>query len=218
MFNPRSLEESKQMTVGDCNGISAARRWEVETPIFGDIILEQSAKSIAQRAASETESLITLLDFGCGSGRLAKYLLEKNRKIKIIGVDKSPEMLQVAKNYVLSDRFETMQLNDFLKCNLKFDFGYCVYVLQHIPAIELRDIIRVIHNVCAKILLVNSVIRMAVKGDGFDQGDGVNVLDEVRRFYSHFEGALPWQVIMDDPVIRKMFCDGNTLHYAVVCS
>lgn len=209
MFKPRSLEESKAMVVGDCNGIPTARRWEVETPIFGDIILKLLS-------IDSNQSAMKILDFGCGSGRLAKYILEKNRKIKIIGVDNSPEMLLIAKNYVLSDRFETMRLEDFLGGDLSFPLGYCVYVLQHVPAIELREIINKIAKSCRKIMVINSVARMAVQGNVF-VNDGVNVLNELARVCDHFEAVLPWDVIIGEPVIRTMFLEGQTLHYALTC-
>lgn len=202
MFQPNNFEEGKNQVVGNCNDILMDERWKEETPIFRDIILQ-----------GLPETCKTVLDYGCGVGRLAKEVLEANRQIKVIGVDSSKGMLKEAKNYVLSDRFTTKTVEEF---NEKVDFAYCVYVFQHIPALELRDAIRQVAESTDRMLLVNSIVRMAVSGGGF-VNDGVSVLDEVARYFTKFRSAIPFGHIVNNQVMRKMFLEGNTLHYAVLC-
>lgn len=179
-------------------------RWDVETPIFADIISNELYKIDAK----------TVLDYGCGVGRLAKAIIHKNSNINVYGVDASPEMLEQAIKYVSSDRFIPMIPDEFN--SRKADFAYCVYVLQHIPALYLREAIRRISDSSNKLFLVNSLVRMAVSDEGF-QNDGIDILDEVNKFYTHFSSAILFTEIVNNPVIKKMFLTGDTLHYAVLC-
>ena len=38
---------------------------------------------------------ISILDIGCGGGSLIKYLINKNRKYKLFGLDHSEEMVLI---------------------------------------------------------------------------------------------------------------------------
>lgn len=100
-----------------------------------------------------------VLDFGCGSGRLLnlfsassadKPVCRRGRKdihINYTGVDNSPKLLKIAKSKAKTDRVEECSfavsdiLSDTLKSRLKqrnFDVVFCLAVLHHIPAQELR--------------------------------------------------------------------------------
>lgn len=208
MFSPRSLEESQHMTVGDCNNIPTHVRWEHETKIFGDLLLADLTKISGKK----------ILSFGCGSGRLEKYILanDPTRQIEITGVDQSPQMLSIAKSYVLSDRFTPQTLHDYLSDPAVYDFGLCVYVLQHIPAIDLRDLLETMQRKAPRWLFVNSVCRMAVNKDSFFD-DGVNVFSELDAYFTNFTWALPVNAVMTNHVMRAMFLEGQTMHYALYC-
>lgn len=202
MFNPQNFEDGKHQVVGQCNDIPMEERWKAETPIFADIILKEIAGAN------------TVLDYGCGIGRLAKEVIKNNNSVTIYGVDSSEEMLREAKKYVNSDKFIPVSPKEF--DGKTVDFAYCVYVLQHIPALYLREAIRQISDSCNKLFLVNSLARMAISDEGF-QNDGIDILDEVNRFYSHFSSTILFTEIVNNPVIKKMFLTGDTLHYAVMC-
>ncbi len=210
LFNPKDLEMGKHQVVGSCNEYSMQERWDTETPIFRDIILSH---------LKNTDEII--LDYGCGVGRLAKELIDSNEKIKVIGVDTSPGMLQVAKEYVNSDRFIPMQPKDF---DEKVDFAYCVYVLQHIPPQFLDNAIDQLCNATKdKLLLVNSVARMAATEQGFNN-DGIDVLEKVSKYFKKINWAIPAEVILNDRLMQTMFMGrsvssgGNTFHYSVIFS
>lgn len=213
MFNPHDFESAKEMTVGGCNGLDKDVRWNVETPIFSDLLLNKIKELDAK----------LICDYGCGNGRLAKYLIENNRQVKIDGIDSSKEMRALATNYVLSDNFKTYEpeylSQESLKNldNFKYDLVYAVYCFQHIPLEPLLDAIDNIAKVTNRLLLVNSICRMAAFDNKFNE-DGINVLNLVKRCFPNMEYALPFQTIINNYVIRKMFFDGNTLHYAVWCT
>lgn len=174
-FKARNIEDGRNSVVGSCNGHSCEERWELETPAFARAIAEQ----IPQGAT-------TILDYGCGVGRLAKEILKLNKKVTIIGVDASDDELRLAKEYVNDSRFVPTRPEDL---NQKVDLVYCIYVLQHVPAIELRHAIERMHYFSkpgGKLVYCSSDYRMAINsGGGFtdDRGLGVDIRKEVGRLF-----------------------------------
>ena len=77
LFKPKDFEDARHSVVGDCNGIPMNMRWEIETPIF--------AREILRHAKSDPG--FTILDYGCGCGRLAKEILAQDPNVTVIGLD-----------------------------------------------------------------------------------------------------------------------------------
>jgi len=79
----------------------------------------------------------TVLDVGCGNGRLAELFF--NRNISYLGVDNCANLLNLAKNnyqpnaFVEGDVLELSQVNGH-----NFDYVFCVAVLHHLPGTKLR--------------------------------------------------------------------------------
>jgi ubiquinone/menaquinone biosynthesis C-methylase UbiE len=69
-----------------------------------------------------------VLDFGCGSGVYTKVLKEKGAKIK--GFDISPEMLQIARDYVKGVEFKQGSGNN-IPFKEKFDIIFASLVLDY---------------------------------------------------------------------------------------
>ena len=109
LFKPRDLEEGKHAVVGDCNGIPMAERWKIETPLFAKEIL----KYVPENG--------TILDYGCGVGRIAKEVLAQRPDVKVVGLDASSDMLKQAKEYVSSDRFSIALPYELKNLGIKFD-------------------------------------------------------------------------------------------------
>src|SRR5882724_68364 len=93
-FEVTSLAQAMAVTVTPEVGTSTAERWQKETRYLVD--------DIGSFLALEPESC--LLDYGCGTGRIAKGLIEKYG-CRVIGIDTSQSMRLLAPEYVLSDRF-----------------------------------------------------------------------------------------------------------------
>lgn len=77
----------------------------------------------------------TVIDMGCGNGRLRSSLLNK---IKYIGVDNNQTLLREAKKRSPSEQFIK---GDLLKIPLKneiADVTFCIATLHHIPSLKLR--------------------------------------------------------------------------------
>ena len=174
-FKAESFEAGKNSVVGDCNGHSCKERWELETPAF--------ARAISRHI---TEDTYTVLDYGCGVGRLAKAVLSVNPKITILGLDPSEDERRHAKSYVNDSRFIPIHPDEL---NQTVDLVYCIYVLQHVPAIELRHAIERMHYFLkpgGKLVYCSSDYRMAINsGGGFtdDRHTGVDIRREISRLF-----------------------------------
>lgn len=80
---------------------------------------------------------ISVLDVGCGSGKLLKDLGDK--KIDYLGVDNNSAMLKEARNNYPKHKFvlgDVLDLNSISEIN--FDYVFCIATLHHIPSWELR--------------------------------------------------------------------------------
>lgn len=211
LFHPKNVCEAMNQTIGDCNGFSASQRFEAETSIFAEKILR-----FARREAE-------ILDYGTGYGRLAKEILKQNLTVWITGVDDSPDMLNQAEQYVDTANFITILPKD-LK-DKKFDIAYCVYVLQHVPAIEIREILSRIYSHLKDngfFIYCSSDYRMAIRfdGKGFfdDRFLGVNLQEEIERYFDKVEPLFTEEDFKDNPVLKKMItgCDNGLAHPAFV--
>ncbi|MEK7167062.1 MAG: methyltransferase domain-containing protein [Patescibacteria group bacterium] len=87
----------------------------------------------------------TILDLGCGNGRL--FELFNNKKINYFGIDNCEKLIEIAK-----EKYKLTKVNFFIEDALdlsfedqKFDVIFCVAVFNHIPSKELR--IKVLENI-----------------------------------------------------------------------
>jgi 2-polyprenyl-3-methyl-5-hydroxy-6-metoxy-1,4-benzoquinol methylase len=89
-----------------------------------------------------------VLDAGCGNGRLLEALTDK--QIEYLGIDNSAALLHLAKTNYSTHNFQELDLSaaDFMEAKFlagkKFDFIFCIAVLQHLPSAKLR--IQVLKN------------------------------------------------------------------------
>lgn len=197
LFKSGDMNQGIHSVVGDCNGIPANERWEKETPLF--------AAAINKLLKGND---VSVLDYGCGVGRLAKGLLDINSAITVIGVDDSANQLSLAEKYINTNRFIPMFPHEL---DQKVDLAYCVYVLQHVPAIELRTAIQRLFNFLKDdgiLVYCSSDYRMAIR---FDQGGffddrflGVNIREEIGRYFTEVSDLFDAQAYQSHPILSKM--------------
>lgn len=78
-----------------------------------------------------------ILDVGCGNGRLLETLAD--RKIEYLGIDQSPNLIDLAKknypdyNFRVSDLLDLGQIEEY-----GFDWVFCLAVFHHLPSNKLR--------------------------------------------------------------------------------
>jgi SAM-dependent methyltransferase len=122
-FEVPSLAIAKVRTVTPEFGMSSEERWAKETPYLVD--------DIGRYLPITPESW--LVDYGCGTGRVSKGLIEKYG-CRVAGIDASRAMRLFAPEYVLSERFVTWSpevLDQMIARGFRADFCICLWVLQH---------------------------------------------------------------------------------------
>ncbi|MDA3840287.1 MAG: methyltransferase [Patescibacteria group bacterium] len=93
----------------------------------------------------------TMLDLGCGNGRLIEAF---DKKVNYYGIDQSEKLIKLAKERHPGNSFsvgDALNLNtfDFKKNNIpsKYDYIFAIAILQHIPTEEKRiNLIRGLKN------------------------------------------------------------------------
>ena len=219
LFKVKSLEEGKEAVVGHCNGFDRQQRWDAETPDF--------AKAIRSQIHTRNDGGYALvLDYGCGVGRLAKAVMSREEKISVKGIDASADMMREAEKYCGDTyTFQAWTIKQLAEANIKFDVAYCVYVLQHVPAIEIREILQRIYDNLkddGTFVYCSSDFRMAIKFDGSGFGDdrsfGVNLQEEVGRYFDRVGPLFTDEVLKNNNILRVMVTGegGNLPHPAFV--
>jgi ubiquinone/menaquinone biosynthesis C-methylase UbiE len=87
---------------------------------------------------------VSILDVGCGTGRLFRLYQEKNIN-DVIGIDISEKALKLANKNFPNVKTTRMELEDMNFGYKRFDLAICNRVLQHIPK---KDIDTVIKKIC----------------------------------------------------------------------
>ena len=89
----------------------------------------------------------TVLDFGCGTGRLSDWLIRRGAQVE--GVDITPEMVAVAQARVPQARFQTIEGSALPFADARFDSVITAYVLQYYVARNVaipRELARVLRE------------------------------------------------------------------------
>lgn len=94
----------------------------------------------------------SLLDLGCGNGKLAEVLRKRGHQGAYLGLDSSPGLIEIACSYSLEQT--SFQLADFSSpdwdsdlSDAPFSFIFCFATLHHLPGAELRiDFLKKVHG------------------------------------------------------------------------
>jgi len=162
VFNVSTEEEAREIILQGAAAGDSDERWKRETPWFGGLIRESLGLLPESR----------VLDFGCGVGRLSKWLIEQVG-CRVVGVDISESMRKFAVDHVASPKFTAVSYEAFSTdpaCGEGFDAAYAVYVLQHVerPDLDIPAIARGLRS-GGRFLLVNSKIRWVPTTQGWAQ-------------------------------------------------
>jgi SAM-dependent methyltransferase len=135
VFETPDIDRAKAIILtNEGPGSDTETRWAVETPYLLHLI--QSSAPVGP------ETII--LDYGCGIGRMAKALIAATG-CSVIGVDISPSMRALAKEYVGSQRFVIVspeQLDVLIRAGTRVHLAIAIWVLQHCFA-PANDIARI---------------------------------------------------------------------------
>lgn len=81
-----------------------------------------------------------VLDIGSGPGNGAKHIKESG--FRVIGIDLTPEMIEIAKEKAPGIEFESMDMRDLKFSDNKFDGLLVAYSLIHIPTEEVLETLK----------------------------------------------------------------------------
>lgn len=105
---------------------------------FMDVSLYHDALDLFCSCISKADA--SLLDVACGPGNITKYILGEHPGYKMLGIDLSPRMVELAKDSNPSAEFKVMDCRDVNTLGQKFDgiiCGFCLPYLSKKQAIEL---------------------------------------------------------------------------------
>lgn len=146
--------------------------WDIKATL--DVGYEMWNEHDQTKFVKDTEEAISnlkikgkkILEIGCGIGRLAIPIAIKNPDKRIIGIDISPSMIEIA--HERSDHLKNISFYDLDGRSLKgigsnkFDMVYSMVVFQHIPNEAKIGYIKEAHRVLKK----DGIIRFQyVEGD-----------------------------------------------------
>ncbi|MBI4193080.1 MAG: class I SAM-dependent methyltransferase [Candidatus Colwellbacteria bacterium] len=126
-----------------------------------------------------------ILDVGCGGGTKSRYFIE--RGLRVVGIDFSEKMIEIAKREVPTGTFLALDMSDVDRLENVFDAIYASAVFVHIPRSEASTKVKKL----AEKLKTGGYLYSAVKGPKI-QGIQEEVKIEndygypYERFFSYF--------------------------------
>lgn len=200
VFDVRNGKAAREVILTPQGGLTSEDRWQTETPYLIDLL----ASNLPVDALGHT-----VLDYGCGIGRLSKPYAEIGSLV--VGVDTSWSMRALATDYVRSDLFMSCS-PEWLEilvgvAELRFGLALCVWVLQHLknPGRELVLIESALEESGGYLFVVNDHYRIVPQEDGLGNfrwfDDGIDIRDMIRKAAKEVvvEGTLDPEVVGEIP-------------------
>lgn len=196
-FRNTNFTIARGTVVGEINSVSVDDRWERETTLFVEALLKYMPTNPC-----------TVLDFGCGIGRISKEILSRHVDCTIVGADNSDVQLSHARSYINDPRFSSVLPHTV---EGSFDFAFSLYVLQHVKAIHLRQAIQIIHAHLKPggfFVYCGSEHRMAVRTDAErfldDSFLGVHVPSEIELLFEPVGDLFNPEELKDNQILRRI--------------
>lgn len=194
-FNADSFEVAKQLSLE----LEDYETWDEQTEWAIDVL--KASKTINQDSV--------IVDWGVGIGRLSKVIIE-TFNCKVVGVDISSSMLNYSKEYVNSENYSTLTMDQFKKDNIqgKFTHAISVWTLQHSPTSQ-YDISFLTRSLAhdGKLFIVDNFSKKIPKlFDAEPRGaiwfdDGIKNRTELERWYLPLMlGTLPIKIYTEKKV------------------
>ena len=173
IFDVADLASARAIILTPELGTTTEERWKKETPYLAEQI------GIFLRPNENT----CILDYGCGIGRLAKALIE-TYNCRVVGVDISAKMRQLALGYVDSPRFSVCSpeaLEMMVARGFSVDHAISIWVIQHCLCPQ-EDIARIKAAMKRGGLgyILNSRFRLVPTDKGWSN-DGIDVMEMLRH-------------------------------------
>lgn len=126
-----------------------------------------------------------VLDVGCGSGVKSKYLI--GHGFKVVGIDISDKLLEIAKREATEGDFRELSMTELDSLKEPFDGVFAQASLLHIPKKEADDVVKKM----SERLISGGVLYIAVKEKRDDKPEEAVEKEhdygfEYERFFSYF--------------------------------
>ncbi|MEO6191357.1 MAG: class I SAM-dependent methyltransferase [Saprospiraceae bacterium] len=82
-----------------------------------------------------------ILDIGCGPGNISKYLIINKPDLQIIGIDFSPNMIELARTNIPQSRLEVLDCREVLRINQIFNGIICGFCIPYLSKEDLEKFI-----------------------------------------------------------------------------
>ena len=197
-FEVSNIEEAKQKILTPENGVTTEERWQKETIPLVNMLVNKLQISEGN----------TVIDYGCGIGRISKDLLEKIN-CTVVGVDISKSMRALAEFYCNSETFmscSTTSLKNLTNTGFRANQAFCIWVLQHAedPLYDLQ----ILHDVLldgGHFLVLNLDGRCLPTSGGW-KNDNINVKLEIEKIFKVVEYFSPPKGSITDLARLTSFC------------
>ena len=169
IFDAADVQRAREIILTREPDLSTDERWARETPY-----ITAMAQAHLMPQAGET-----IVDYGCGIGRLSKTLIERTA-CKVIGVDISESMRTMAVEYVSSPNFECLSAERFSEAvanGLRVQGALAVWVIQHVldPKAAI-DLLAASLQPDASLFVVNALARCVPTVEKVWARDGYDVM------------------------------------------
>lgn len=168
VFSVSNIDDAKRIILTDEGRDGSEDRWRKETPALISLLKNE------WRLGEGT----TVVDYGCGIGRISKELCRMG--CRVVGVDISPEMRNLAVQYVNDERFSVVTPEAFVNMvnhGFSCDYACTIWVLQHClkPTEDLGHIKRALKNGGGLFVVNNKFSRAVPVIDGVWQNDNIDI-------------------------------------------
>jgi cyclopropane fatty-acyl-phospholipid synthase-like methyltransferase len=129
-----------------------------------------------------TQINASVLEIGCGPGNITKYLLTKRDDLKIMGIDISENMIELAKKNNPLAKFELMDCREIDKLNKKFDAIVCGFCIPYLSYNDCHKLISDCHN----LLNDAGILYLSFLGGHYENSGYISGTNKERTyFYYH---------------------------------
>lgn len=164
-------------------------RHHLKNEIESDPVTPEDTNNIREFLSNYIKNSQTILEYGCGFGRILKSLNEKyNSAIKMYGVDINQKLLEDAKINISNDNIILKQVDGkhIPFPDKFFDLSYTNVVLQHVPEYDYRKICKELIRVTKSVIIhiecsVNYIHKFPHAYEKFYKEKGYKVIGGKRQ-------------------------------------
>ncbi len=147
-------------------------------------------KPFVEKFSSLVKPGARVLDVGCGTGRLTKFLSKKGYKVE--GIDLSKKMLEIAQKNFPKTKFRLMDLRKLEYGNEEFDALFIGFTLYHLPKKEVPTALKEFNRV-----LKPNGILFIIHQEGSEEKIIIEPLDETRKLFVNLMNEAEFKELFD---------------------